>query len=241
MLLRATAVVCLLIFGCHAERPAPNVNDEPTLAILGPDGVICAAVAITPALAVTANHCVSDKEVTFVTASRNGQADRTVYGVVVAREEASDLAVFTGTALVPAVIAPGRVDYEHATTLITHVPAPWTVTRRRPLDASQGFLKTDRLELGMSGSGLWDDGGRLVGIAVGNDQSLGYFADRARIRRLVDQVPHPQLGPDPAAPAALWGDPNLDVAQLIAGAERRRRHIESGLERLETHPYSAVR
>jgi len=233
MLRGASAAFCLVFFGCHADPPAPRVSDEPTLAILGTDGVVCAAVAITATLAVTANHCVPEGEVTFVTASRTGQADRTANGSVVRREEAADLAVFSGTGLVPATLAPGAIDYEHATTLITHVPAPWTAAVRRPLEAREGFLKTARLESGMSGSGLWDDGGRLVGIAVGNDKTSGYFADKERIRRLVEGVPAAPNVPGPAAPAALWGDPNLDVDGLLAGAERRRRQIESGLQQLE--------
>jgi len=236
MLHRAIALVCVLVAGCHAEPAPANVNDEPTLAILGSEGVTCAAVAITPRLAVTANHCVPDSQVTFVTASRTGQPDRTAFGVVVRREESSDLAVFSATGLVPAMLAPGTIDFEHASTLVSHVPAPWTAAVRRPLEAGEGFLRTPRLESGMSGAGLWDDGGRLVGIAVGNDKSSGYFADRERIRKLVDGVPNQPAIPAPAPTAALWGDPNLNMEQLLAGAERRRRHIESGLDRLEHRP-----
>jgi hypothetical protein len=236
MLHRARALVCLLVASCHADPAPARVNDEPTLAILNTEGVVCAAVAITPTLAVTASHCVPDARVTFVTASRTGQPDRTAFGIVLQREESSDLAVFSATGLVPATLAPGPVDFEHATTLVAHVPAPWTAAVRRPLETGEGFLKTARLESGMSGAGLWDDGGRLVGIAVGNDKSSGYFADRDRIRRLVERVPSRPASPEPAPTAALWGDPNLSMDELLAGAERRRRHIESGLERLEHRP-----
>ena len=111
-----------------------------------------------------------------------------------------------------------------------------TAAVRRPLEAGEGFLKTARLESGMSGAGLWDDGGRLVGIAVGNDKSAGYFADRSRILRLVERAPSQPPVPEPAPTAALWGDPNLSMDELLVGAERRRRHIESGLERLEHRP-----
>jgi hypothetical protein len=222
-----------MLAGCHAEPAPAHVSDEPTLAILGTDGVVCAAVAVTSTLAVTANHCVPESQVTFVTASRTGRADRTASGFVVRREETVDLAVFSGTGFIPALLAPGSIDYEHATTLITHVPAPWTVATRRPLEAREGFLKTARLESGMSGSGLWDDGGRLVGIAVGNDETSGYFVDKERIRHLVELVPAAPVVPGPAAPAALWGDPMLDMNELLAGAERRRRHIESDLQRFE--------
>jgi hypothetical protein len=228
------AIVGFIVAGCHAERPVPPVSDEPTLAILGPDGVTCAAVAVTASLAVTANHCVPERDVTFVTASRDGRADRTAYGVVVDREVNSDLAVFSSSGLVPAAFAPGEVDFEHATTLVTHVPAPWSLAVRRPLDAREGFLLTPRLESGMSGSGLWDDGGRLVGIAVGNDKQAGYFAGRERIRQLLDHVPAaPLAGPTDLRPASLWGDTNLTLEELVASARRHRRHIEIGLEELE--------
>jgi len=232
------ALVCSLLFGCHAERPGAAVNDEPTLAILGPDGVTCAAVAVTASLAVTANHCVPEQQVTFVTASRDGRADRTASGSVVTREANSDLAVFSATGLVPATLAPGEVDFEHATTIVTHVPAPWSVTTRRPLDAREGFLLTPRLASGMSGSGLWDDGGRLVGIAVGNDQVAGYFAGRDRIRTLLEHVPQgtrgdaPPFAPSDTRPAALWGDSNLAVDDLVALARRHRQHIETGFDAL---------
>jgi hypothetical protein len=232
-------ILCCLLAGCHAERPISAVSDEPTLAILGPDGVICAAVAITASLAVTANHCVPDRDVTFVTASRNGQADRTASGLVVNREVNSDLAVFSATGLVPATLAPGELDFEHTTTLVTHVPAPWSTTTRRPHEAREGFLLTPRLESGMSGSGLWDDGGRLVGIAVGNDTVAGYFAGRERIRKLLERVPAAprqesivELPGDTRAPA-LWGDASYSVDELVASTRRHRRHLQNGIDELE--------
>lgn len=234
MRISAKVIVCLLALGCHAERTAPAVNDEPTLAILGPDGVTCAAVAVTTALAVTANHCVPDKDVTFVTASHDGRADRTAFGTVVSREANSDLAVFSAPGLVPATMAPGDIDFEHATTIVTHIPAPWSVTTRRPLDAREGFLLTSRLETGMSGSGLWDDGGRLVGIAVGNDKVAGYFAGRERIRQLLEHVPTAPVAPvSDNRPAALWGDAHFRVDDLVASARRQRDHIRNGFEEIE--------
>jgi hypothetical protein len=219
---------------CHEATVAgPVVGDEPTLAILGPDGVTCGAVALSATLAVTANHCVPDNDVSFVTATRMGTPDRTAFGVVVARAAASDLAVFATTGLVPASLADGNIDYEHATTVVTHIPTPWSVSKLHPHNATQGFLQTERLEVGMSGSGLWDDGGRLVGIAVGNDESSGYFAGADRIRQLVDLSPV-RAPLKPAAPsAALWGDPSLSVDELIASARARRTHIETALDRLE--------
>jgi hypothetical protein len=228
----------LAFFGlaaCHeVSVTGPLVGDEPTLAILGADGVTCGAVALSPTLAVTANHCVPDEGVSFVTASRMGVPDRTAFGVVVARAAASDLALFATSGLVPASLADGAVDYEHATTLLTHVPSPWSVAKLHPKDATQGFLQTERLESGMSGSGLWDDGGRLVGIAVGNDANSGYFAGSERIRQLLDLSPV-RAPLKPATPsAALWGDPALAVDRLIASARARRSHIEALLDRLET-------
>src|SRR5215471_14265084 len=89
----------LCVAGCHAEPAPAVVSDEPTLAILGTDGVTCAAVAITPSLAITANHCVPNHDVGFVTASASGRADRTALGVVVRREVDSDLALFSAVGL----------------------------------------------------------------------------------------------------------------------------------------------
>jgi hypothetical protein len=226
----------LVLVGCHeATATPPAMGDEPTLAILGEDGVTCAAVSLTPTLAVTANHCVPDGEVSFVTASRAGQADRTGFGVVVAREVTSDLAVFAGTGLVPATLAQNSLDYEHATTIVSHVPAPWTVAKLHPKDARDGFVQTERLQSGMSGAGLWDDGGRLVGIAVGNDVRSGYFAGTTRILALLHAAPVSAPLKQPQPPAALWGDPNLAIDTLLASAKQRRERIEAGLNHLD-HP-----
>jgi hypothetical protein len=228
------AAICLFSAApaCHAERPAPLVNDAPTLAILGDDGVICGAVAVAPTLAITANHCVPEREVAFVTASRSGEPDRTAHGTVISRDAASDLALISSDGLVPAELAPPVIDYEHATTVVSHIPSPWSVTTLRPVDERDGFVQTPRLESGMSGSGLWDDGGRLVGIAVGNDQKLGYFAGRERLQHLMQGLPAAAAVSDATGPAALWGDPNLRVDDLLARAKARRDHIEAGLGRL---------
>jgi hypothetical protein len=85
----------------------------------------------------------------------------------------------------------------------------------------------------MSGSGLWDAGGDLVGIAVGNDARSGYFAGVERITGLVRLSPvrAPLLPPQPSA--AVWGDPNFSVDGLLGASKRRREHIEAGLERLD--------
>jgi hypothetical protein len=226
--------VVLGVAACAEAPPAPPLmGDEPTLAILGADGVTCGAVAVTTSLAVTANHCVSEDAVTYVTATRDGHADRTGFGVVVARDATSDLAVFAGSGFVPAAIEQGNVALEHATTLVSHVPAPWTLAQRRPLDARDGFVQTERLESGMSGSGLWDDAGRLVGIAVGNDARFGYFAGQGRIRALLHAAAAGPALKQPEPSAALWGDPELSIETLIASARQRREHIEAGLNRLE--------
>jgi len=228
------AAICLVlaVSACHAERPASVVDDAPTLAVLGDDGVICGAVAVAPTLAITANHCAPEREVAFVTASRAGQPDRTAYGTVVSRDVSSDLALISSSGLVAAELAPSAVDYEHATTLVSHVPSPWSVTTRRPVDERDGFLQTPKLESGMSGSGLWDDGGRIVGIAVGNDQNLGYFAGRERLQRLIQEGSAAPVVSGDRAPAALWGDPNLRLDELLAKAKARRARIEAALERL---------
>jgi hypothetical protein len=228
------AAICLLSVAsaCHAERPVALVNDAPTLAILGEDGVICGAVAVAPTLAITANHCAPEREVAFVTASRTGEPDRTARGTVISRDVSSDLALISSDGLVPAELAPATIDYEHATTVVSHIPSPWSVTTLRPVDERDGFVQTPRLESGMPGSGLWDDGGRLVGIAVGNDQKLGYFAGRERLQHLIQGLPEAASLSGAAAPPALWGDPNLRVDDLLARAKARREHIEAELGRL---------
>ena len=225
----------LSVISCRAETapPSPTLGDEPTLAILGHDGVTCGAVALTTELAITANHCVPEAAVSFVTANRNGQADRTSLGIVVAREVTSDLAVFSGDGLVPATLARGTIDYEHATRIVTHVPVPWSTVRLHPTDAREGYVQTERLDSGMSGSGLWDDGGHLVGIAVGNDAKCGYFAGSARILRLLKAAPVESRIKEPEPTAALWGDSALGIDGLIAAAKVRRAHIEAALQRLE--------
>lgn len=231
----ARAGISLMLVGCAAAQKVPitAMGDEPTLAILGHDGVVCGAVALTPTLAVTANHCAAEDMVSYVTATRMGKPDRTGVGVVVARDSASDLAVFAGSGFVPARLASAKLDYEHATTLVTHVPAPWTIAELHPHDADRGFLKTERLATGMSGSGLWGASGELVGIAVGNDARSGYFAGVDRITELVRLSPvrAPLLPPQPST--AVWGDPNFSVDELIAASKRRREHIEAGLEGVE--------
>jgi S1-C subfamily serine protease len=226
---------CLSLLSCHAATAAPvmTLSDEPTLAILGPDGVTCGAVAVTTELAITANHCVPDAAVSFVTANRKGEADRTSLGIVIGRAIASDLAVFSGDGFVPATLAQGTIDYEHATTIVTHVPVPWSVQKLHPTDAREGYVQTERLDLGMSGSGLWDDGGHLVGIAVGNDAKAGYFAGSSRILKLLDASPVKAELRRPAPTAALWGDTELTVDGLVAAAQVRRLHIEAALQHLE--------
>jgi hypothetical protein len=197
--------------------------------------VACAAVAVAPNLAITANHCVPGDEVAFVTASRNGRAQRNGGGHVVGRESSSDLALFEASGLIAATLSPDPLDGEHATLLVTHVPAPWSVLELHPRGAHDGYVQTERLEVGMSGSGLWDDGGRLVGIAVGNDASAGYFAGTARIRALLAQAPAGTTLRAPAANAALWGDDRLPVEALVVSLKRQRAAVERRLEQLEGH------
>ncbi|HEY3499986.1 MAG TPA: trypsin-like peptidase domain-containing protein, partial [Polyangiaceae bacterium] len=174
MFRKSLCLIALAAGACHAEV-APALGDRPTLALLGESGITCGAVAVAPSLAVTANHCARTDIVEYVAPTRQGEQRRGL-GVIVWREAASDLAAFAAEGLVPAELAEGPLDAEHVTTLVTHIPEPWSVVKVRLGEFEHGFLRTDRLRAGMSGSGLWDDGGRLVGVAVGNDEKRGYFA-----------------------------------------------------------------
>jgi hypothetical protein len=218
---------------CHAEVTADSVQDQATLVVLGDGGVTCGAVAVAPKLAVTANHCVKTSLVAFTRAARRGVVQRQGLGVVVVRDPTSDLAVFTAEGLTPAELVVGTVDFEHATTLVTHVPAPWSRYQVRPRETTSGFLLTERLRVGMSGSGLWDDAGQLVGVAVGNDALAGYFADGSRIAALL--APTGELTPAKPRPAqgAVWGDPRLSLDALVAATKRKREHIGAALRELE--------
>jgi hypothetical protein len=220
--------------GCRAEPP-PRVGERPTLAVLGEPGIVCGAVAVTPYLAVTANHCVKSDRVFYLAPTRKGGARRNGVGVVVWREAASDLAAFAAEGLVPAELAEGPLGADRVTTLVAHVPEPWSVLRVGLSEVEHGFLRTGRLRAGMSGSGLWDDRGRLVGVAVGNDETRGYFAGTERISALLRGAPG---GARLRAKAvelrdpALWEDESLTFEQMLDATKKRHDHVESELERL---------
>jgi hypothetical protein len=223
------------LVSCHAEVAGDSVQDQATLVVLGDGGITCGAVAVAPKLAVTANHCVKTSLVAFTRAARRGVVQRQGLGVVVVRDPTSDLAAFTAEGLTPAALVLGAVDFEHTTTLVTHVPAPWSRYQVRPRETASGFLLTERLRVGMSGSGLWDDAGQLVGVAVGNDAHAGYFAAGSRIAALL--APAGELTPAKprAAESAGWGDARLSLDALVAATKRKREHIGAALRELELH------
>ena len=224
--------------GCHAELGGESVPDQATLVVLGDGGIACSAVAIGPKLAVTANHCVKTSLVAFTSAGRRGTAVRRGLGVVVIRDPSSDLAAFAAEGLTSAELAVGEVDYEHATTLVTHVPKPWSRYEVRPREVASGFLLTERLRSGMSGSGLWDDAGHLVGVAVGNDAHSGYFADGSRIAALLGhtrQLTEAKAKPQPGQ-GAVWGDSRLSLDAMLEATKQKRGHIEAALRDLEAAP-----
>lgn len=222
--------------GCHAELAGDSVADQATLVVLGDDGIACSAVAVAPKLAVTANHCVKNSLVAFSSAARRGAVQRKGLGVVVVRDPTSDLAAFMAEGLTPAELVVGTVDFEHATTLVTHVPQPWSRYQVRPREAASGFLLTERLRVGMSGSGLWDDAGHLVGVAVGNDARSGYFADGSRITALLGHTGALPPAKARTAQGAVWGDPRLSLDAMLAAAKQKREHIGAALQRLEGEP-----
>jgi hypothetical protein len=231
------AVHAFLSSGCHRAVDTPAIGDEPTLAIEGPHGIVCGAVAFAPNLAVTASHCVPGRIVRYTTLERRGVKSRTGTGFVVRRDAASDLAAFTATGLVPAAISRSIPDPERTTRMVAHVPTPWSTVRVRPRELDEGFLHTERLEAGASGSGLWNDSGELVGVAIGNDSVSGYFASIPRISRMLrgtievaveasaDGAPTP-----PDAHPAVWGDERLGLAELVTATKSHRRRLGHELD-----------
>jgi hypothetical protein len=226
--------VSLCAVGCHAEV-APRVGDKPTLAVLGDAGIACGAVAVAPRLAVTANHCARTDLVEYLTPTRRAGEWRRSLGLVVWRDAASDLAAFAAEGLLPAELAEGLLEPDHVTTLVTHVPEPWSVVTVRLSEVEHGFLRTGRLRVGMSGSGLWDDRGRLVGVAVGNDAKRGYFAGTERITALLRGSPG---GTNLRAKAvelrdpSLWEDESLTFEEMLGAARKHHDRIDVELGRL---------
>jgi hypothetical protein len=231
------AVHAFLSSGCHKAVQGPAIGDEPTLAIEGPHGIVCGAVAFAPNLAVTASHCVPGRIVRYTTLERRGVKSRTGTGFVVRRDAASDLAAFTGVGLVPAELSRSVPDPERSTRMVAHVPLPWSTVRVHPRELEEGFLHTERLEAGASGSGLWSDAGELVGVAIGNDSRSGYFASIPRISRMLRGTIEVAVAasddgapPPPDAHPAVWGDQHLGLDELFAGTKSQRRRIADELD-----------
>lgn len=231
------AVHAFLSAGCQRHVEPPTIGDQPTLALEGPHGIMCAAVAFAPNLAVTASHCVPGRIVRYATLARNGAKAQSGVGFVVRRDAASDLAAFTATGLVPAELSRALPDPERTTRMVAHVPSPWTTVRVHPRELDEGFLHTERLEAGASGSGLWNDYGELVGVAIGNDSESGYFASIPRISRMLrgtievavqasdDGSPRP-----PDVNPAVWGDQHLALGDLFQSAKQQRRKLGDELQ-----------
>jgi hypothetical protein len=224
-----------LFSGCRAQIQAPAIGDASTLALHGPQGILCAAVAIAPNLAVTADHCVPSRIVRYTTAELSGRPARSGVGFVVRRDAASDLAAFTATGLVPAEMSRVAPDLSRSTRLVAHVPAPWSATTIRPISFDESFVHTERIDVGASGSGLWNDAGELVGVAIGNDRSSGYFATIPRISRMLRGTIEVSLAPPvtpertDAAPA-VWHDPHLALDGLFTIAKTHRQRLDAEMQ-----------
>ena len=235
---RAVIPLLGLAAGCRATVEPPRAGDEPTLALHGPQGILCGAVAIAPNLAVTAAHCAPGRIVRYTTIEKSGKPSRSGTGFVVRRDAGSDLAAFTASGLVPAELSRSAPDVSRATELVAHAPHPWTVSAIRMVAFDEGFLHTERLAVGASGCGLWNDAGELIGIAIGNDRSSGYFATIPRISRMlrgtieVSIEPTAKEEPTDRDPA-IWHDQHLRVEALLAGAREHQQRLDAEIRAYE--------
>jgi hypothetical protein len=200
-------------------------------------------VAITQDIAVTASHCVPETVVNFTMAPDQMQAARHGRGFVVVRDPTSDLALFATAHLVPAELRESPPELDSVASMVSHVPTPWGVVAVHPMEVDDGFVRTERLRVGVSGSGLWDSDWRLIGVAIGNDRSAGYFAGATRIAELLRAVPRDRhgridVGSEPAVCATRARDPRVrlaqegdgfDVRHLLDVANAKNHHIETGL------------
>jgi hypothetical protein len=231
-----------LVSGCHRMGEAALPSDDSTLAILGTEQIACAAVAVSPELAVTASHCVPETVVHYLLSPDGKKQARMGRGFVVVRDPTNDLAVFATSHLVPAELREEPPELHSVASMVAHVPKPWGVVAVHPSDVEDGFLRTERLRVGASGSGLWDSDWRLVGVAVGNDNRAGYFAGTNLIRALVREVPRDRRGriqksnqPKVCGNLArdLSGYPEhpeaVDVRGLLDKASERKQRIDVGL------------
>jgi Trypsin len=237
----------MLVTACHAVREVPEASDDSTLAVLGPSNIACGAVAISPDLAVTASHCVPETVVNYLMAPDGRQRTRPGRGFVVVRDPTNDLALFATSHLVPAELRQKPAELDEVTSMVAHVPKPWGVVAIHPLKVEEGFVRTERLRVGVSGSGLWDSDWRLVGVAIGNDARSGYFASAALIRELVRSVPRDTRGriqtsrepvvcgneerPLPNHPEHPGG---VNVQNLLEKATQKSHRIDSELIHVES-------
>jgi hypothetical protein len=234
--------VAALLGACRSVREVPEASDDSTLAVLGKDNIACGAVAISPDLAVTASHCVPETVVNYLMAPDGRQRTRPGRGFVVVRDPTNDLALFATSHLVPAELRQKPAQVDDVASMVAHVPKPWGVVAIHPHEVEEGFVRTERLRVGVSGSGLWDSDWRLVGVAIGNDRESGYFASAALIRELVRAVPRDtrgriqtsrepivcgneerELGTRPEHPDGL------NVRGLLDKATQKSRHIDQEL------------
>src|SRR5262249_8699301 len=147
--------------------------------------------------------------------------------------------LFATTHLVPAELREKPPDLDDVASMVSHVPKPWGVVAVHPVGVEDGFVRTERLRVGVSGSGLWDSDYRLIGVAIGNDTQSGYFAAASRISELVRAVPRDARGRieipndavvcesplrDPRARLGQEGE-GLDVEHLLDVANQKNHHI----------------
>ncbi|HEX6767167.1 MAG TPA: serine protease [Polyangiaceae bacterium] len=239
---KALVVVAALAGACHGIGETPGPTDDSTLAVLGPGSIACGAVAISEDLAVTANHCLPETVVDYLVAPDGRKKTREGRGFVVVRDPSSDLALFATTHLVPAELRKDPPDLDGVASMVAHVPKPWGVVAIHPTKVDDGFVRTERLRVGVSGSGLWDSDWRLVGVAIGNDNRSGYFASVALIHELVRQVPRDTRGRiQTASEPKVCGEEERDlmshpehpdavnVQRLLDKATVKNHRIDSGL------------
>lgn len=243
---RILAAVMALVAGCHRAGEVAGPTDDATLAVLGGASITCGAVAISRDLAVTANHCVPETVVHYLFSPEGVQKTRPGRGFVVVRDPTNDLALFATSNLVPAELREKPPELDAVASMVAHVPKPWGVVALHPSDIDDGFVRTERLRVGVSGSGLWDSDWRLVGVAIGNDKELGYFATARLIAELLRYVPRDARGRIQTGEPALCGTPGsdpskhpehpeaIDVRQLLDRAHSRRHRIDVGLAEVGT-------
>ena len=233
--------------GCHTVGDVPAPTDDSTLAVIGTGSIACGAVAISRDLAVTANHCVPETVVNYLMAPDGRQQTRAGRGFVVVRDPQSDLALFATSHLVPAELRRDPPALDEVASMVAHVPKPWGVVAIHPSKVEEGFVRTERLRVGVSGSGLWDSDWRLVGVAVGNDNQSGYFASSRLITELVRHVPRDNRGRvQTSSEPAVCGNAELelashpehpegaDVRKLLEKASEKSHRIDSELRSVET-------